>query len=157
MTPEKNELIELLDAVKSLGARYYRITGKPLGVTGEVAELAAAQLLGLRLCAAREPGFDAWDESLTPRSRIQIKGRAVDAADRYRGRCPSIKYGNLFDEVVLVLLDRQTLEPLEIWRASEAAVIERLTKPGGKARNERGSMGLTQFRSIAQRVWPARS
>lgn len=29
---------EILAAVKALGAEYYRLIGKPLGVTGEVAE-----------------------------------------------------------------------------------------------------------------------
>lgn len=149
-----DDVIALLRAAKELGARYYRATGKPLGVTGEVAELAAAEKLGLELCAAREPGFDAWNRRGQPARRIQIKGRAVDPTDRYRGRCPAIKCGNLFDDVVLVLLDRQTLEPLEIWSAPEAEVIERLAKPGSKSRNERGSMGISQFKSIATKVWP---
>ena len=152
---EGDELLELLRAAKSLGGRYYRMTGKPLGVTGEVAELAAAEKLGLRLCAAREPGFDAWDDRFNPPLRIQIKGRAVDSADRYRGRCPAIKCGNRFDEVVLVILDHHTLEPLEIWRATESKVVDRLAKPGSKSRNERGSLGISQFKSIADKVWSA--
>jgi len=38
---------EILAAVKPLAAEYYRLTGKPLGVTGEIAEYLAAELLGL--------------------------------------------------------------------------------------------------------------
>ena len=148
-----DDVISLLREAKKLGARYYRATGKPLGVTGEVAELAASEKLGLDLCAAREPGFDAWDNRVNPPRRVQIKGRAVDTKDRYRGRCPAIKCGDLFDDVVLVLLDRTTLEPLEIWQSTEAKVVERLTKSGSKSRNERNSMGISQFRTIAQIVW----
>ena len=38
---------EILMTVKPLAAEYYRLTGKPLGVTGEVAEYVAAEMLGL--------------------------------------------------------------------------------------------------------------
>jgi hypothetical protein len=145
---------ELLHEIRSLGTRYLRLTGKPLGVTGEVAELVAAELLGLRLCEARQAGFDAWDDTARPPRRVQIKGRAVDATDRYRGRCPAIRCGNLFDDVILVLLDKWTLEPLEILLAEEASVERRLAAPGSKARNERASLAIRQFRSIARRVWP---
>jgi hypothetical protein len=37
---------EILATVKPLAVEYYRLTGKPLGVTGEVAENIAADLLG---------------------------------------------------------------------------------------------------------------
>lgn len=63
---------EILAAVKPLAVEYYQLTGKPLGVTGEVAEYVAAEHLGLELCAARNMGFDA----KRGEERIQIKGRA---------------------------------------------------------------------------------
>ena len=44
---------EILATVKPLAAEYYRLTGKPLGVTGEVAEYVAAETLGLVLADAR--------------------------------------------------------------------------------------------------------
>lgn len=50
---------EILAAVKLLAAEYYRLTGKPLGVTGEVAEYVAADLLSLKLAPPRTKGFDA--------------------------------------------------------------------------------------------------
>jgi hypothetical protein len=149
--PESEDVFALLQEAKSLAVRYYRATGKPLGVTGEVAELEAAAKLGLQLADARTSGYDAVDIN---KRRVQIKGRAVDPKHRYVGRCPAIKCGNLFDDVVLVLLDRSTLEAIEIWKTTEAAVIDRLRMPGSKARNERGSMGLSQFKSIAEKVWP---
>lgn len=145
---------ELMVDAKSLACRYYELTGKPLGITGELAELQAAELLGLELADARTPGFDAYRNVNGSRQRIQIKGRAVDKVDRYRGRCPSIKCGDQFDYVMTVLLDRKSLDVLEIWEAPEAAVQARLEAPGSKSRNERNSMGLSQFKSIATKVWP---
>jgi hypothetical protein len=154
MSVDQGALPRLKADAKALAVRYYALTGKPLGITGELAELEAAELLGLSLADARTPGFDAYRERDGRRERIQIKGRAVDAFDRYRGRCPSIKCGDQFDYVLTVLLDRSSLEVLEIWEASEAAVTARLEAPGSKARNERNSMGLSQFNSIATKVWP---
>ena len=140
---------------KALAIRYYDLTGKPLGITGELAEMQAAELLDLELTDARTPGFDAYRMRSGKAERIQIKGRAVDGLDRYRGRCPSIKCGDQFDYVLTVLMDRRSLDVLEIWEASEAEVQARLQAPGSKARNERNSMGLSQFKSIAKKVWPA--
>jgi hypothetical protein len=143
----------LLRQAKQIAVRYYELTKKPLGVTGEVAEYEAAEKLGLILEAARSPAFDAFREESGQKIRYQIKGRAVETHDRYRGRVPKIKDGN-FDAVLLVLLDKATLDTIEIWRADRAKVMTRLDQPGGRARNERRSMGISQFKSIADKVWP---
>jgi hypothetical protein len=149
------ELSDLFHDVRSLAVRYYHTTGKPLGVTGELAELAAAALVGVTLAPARTSGFDGWIERGGQKLRVQIKGRAVPWVTRYVGRCPSIKYGDLFDLVFLVLIDNETMRPREIWEADEASVSARLIEPGSKSRNERNSMGISQFKSIATLIWSA--
>lgn len=146
---------DLFHDIRSLAARYYRSMGKHLGVTGELAELAVAQLLSVELAPPRTAGFDGWLVRDGVRLRVQIKGRAVPWARRYGGRCPSIKCRDLFDIVLLVLIDNQTMQPREIWEAPEAEVARRLAVPGSKSRNERSSMGLSQFKSIARLVWSA--
>jgi hypothetical protein len=143
----------LLSRVKDIACEYYELTGKPLGITGEVAEYEAAEKLGLTLADARSPLYDAFREKGGSIEKFQIKGRAVSVDAPYRGRVPSIKCDGDFDAVLLVLLDRDTFALLEIWEADRAAVATRLTAPGSKARNERNSMGITQFKSIARRVW----
>ena len=60
-----------------------------------------------------------------------------------------------FDSVMLVLM-RGDYEVYEIWEAGRQAVIDRLTAPGSRSRNERGQMGVSQFKSIADKVWPKR-
>jgi len=44
---------DILADVKKLATEYYDLTGKPLGVTGEIAEFDAAEKLGLELAGAR--------------------------------------------------------------------------------------------------------
>lgn len=143
---------EILNDVKTLAVEYYAATGKPLGVTGEIAEVEAARLLGLALADARSPGYDALDPSTTPPRRIQIKGRRIGPNETW-GRMPSINCTHEFDTVMLVLL-RADYSVAEILEASRAAVQARLAAPGSKARNERNSMGVSQFRTIATRIWP---
>jgi hypothetical protein len=145
---------ELHREAKALAVRYYQVTGKPLGITGEMAELEAAKLLGLELAEARTPYYDATRSNEEGVQRIQIKGRAVDPANRYRGRVSAIKCNGDFELVVLVLLDRLTFDVIEIWEASRATVAARLSAPGSLARNERNSLAIAQFKSIARKVWP---
>ena len=152
----QKKLRTLLRKTKQLAVEYYRLTGKPLGVTGEIAEYEAADKLGLTLADARTPFFDAFRQNGTAIERYQIKGRAVSLTDRYRGRVPKVKCDRGFEAVLLVLLDKATFNAIEIWKAKRMAVQKRLAAPGSKSRNERGSMGIRQFRSIpgAELVWP---
>ena len=138
---------------RTLACEYYELTGKPLGVTGEVAELEAAEKLGLTLAGARTPFYDATRETGSGIERLQIKGRAVNNVDRYRGRVPSIKCDGDFDAVLLVLLDRETFEAVEILEAPRDEVARLLAEPGSRSRNERNSMGIRQFKRIARPIW----
>jgi hypothetical protein len=144
---------EILAQVKTLAAEYYRLTGKPLGVTGEVAEYVAAELLGLELAPARTAGYDATRQSACGLERIQIKGRAYGADAKLGQRMGALKRGADCDTVLLVLLDNLTLDPRELWEAPYADVIGLLDRPGSKAR-DRGALGVSTFKTIARRVWP---
>lgn len=143
---------DILSDVKKLALEYYATTGKPLGVTGEIAEVEAAKLFGLTLMTARSPGYDAERSGAGRIETIQIKGRWKRDSSGW-GRVPSINTDAEFDILMLVLLHGD-YEVLEVWEATRAAVCARLDAPGSKSRNERRSMGVTQFKSIARRVWP---
>jgi hypothetical protein len=52
-----------------------------------------------------------------------------------------------------VLLNDQ-FRPLEIYEAERAAIEEALRAPGSKARNERGALAVSKFKSISRKVWP---
>ncbi|MEI9978404.1 MAG: hypothetical protein WDN23_05285 [Edaphobacter sp.] len=49
--------MSILHDAKRLAQQYRRAAGKPLGITGEVAEYEAARLLRLRLTDARQAGL----------------------------------------------------------------------------------------------------
>src|SRR5689334_23052207 len=67
---------DILAAAKALAVEYYQLTGKPLGVTGEVSEYIVAKVLRLKLAPPRTPGYDATRKRGGKLECIQIKGRA---------------------------------------------------------------------------------
>jgi hypothetical protein len=144
---------EILAKVKPLAAEYYLLTGKPLGVTGEIAEYVAAEMLGLELAPPRTPGYDAIRRTRQGKQRIQIKGRAYGEDAKPGQRLGTIKRNSSCDAVLLVLLDSRTLDAREMWEAPMTAVEKRLAVPGSKARS-RGALRVNEFKSLARKVWP---
>lgn len=150
--PLITEILEVLQEAKALDRRYYRLKGKPLGITGEVAEYEAAVKLGLELHAARQAGYDATELRSGSPVRIQIKGRCVANPARIVGRLGSIDLAQPFDSVLLVLLDSD-FNAYAMYEASREAVVTAITKPGSKARNERGALAIRQFIAISSPRW----
>lgn len=148
-----NEVMEVLAAAKSLAQRYRTLTGKPLGITGEVAEFEAARLLDLKLVDARQAGYDAIRIENGVPHRLQIKGRCVLPGAKPGQRMGSLDITKEFDGVLLVLMDA-SFNATEIYEADRAPVIAALTAAGSKSRNERGALGVTKFKSIGRRIWP---
>lgn len=83
---DRAELLELLKQAKRLATRYQQLTGKPLGITGEIAECEAAAILGLDLHAARTAGYDATEIRDGIPVQVQIKGRVITNLKRVVGR-----------------------------------------------------------------------
>lgn len=151
----KNEQASLLREAKSLAKRYRALTGKPLGITGEVAEFAAAELLGLELAEARQAGYDAIRAEAQKTIKVQIKGRVIPHGAKPGQRLGSIRLDEEWDTVVLVILD-ENFEPQVIYEADRKAVKAALVAPGSKARNERGALSVSKFKSIGATVWSAK-
>jgi hypothetical protein len=147
-----NEITEILNEAKILAKRYRNLTGKPLGITGEVAEFSAAQILGLELVVARQSGYDAIRHKNGEKIKIQIKGRCLPANSKQGQRLGSIQLDKEWDTVLLVLMN-EDLEVLSIHEATRPAIEKALLAPGSKARNERGALAVSKFKAIGQEVW----
>ena len=142
-------LLEAIEAAKQAAILYREITGKPLGITGEVGEVACAHLLGLDLSPARQAGYDAkWPDG----RRVQIKARCVLPDSKPGQRLGRIRLEHEWDTVALVLLDER-FEPISVHEAGREAVVRELTKPGSKARTQRGALGVSKFKSISELRW----
>ncbi len=55
---QDTRIMDILQKAKKLAQQYRALTGKPLGITGEVAEYEAARILGVELTPARQAGYD---------------------------------------------------------------------------------------------------
>ncbi|HEY5085907.1 MAG TPA: hypothetical protein VII66_00985 [Gemmatimonadaceae bacterium] len=151
---ERVLLAALLADIKRVAQRYYQLTGRPLGVTGEVAEMEAVRLLRLRPATVRQPGYDAEGPMREGRRvRFQIKGRCMVDKVKATARLGAIDLSKPWDAVLLVLMDAD-FATTAIYRAERAAVEAALTAPGSKARNERGQLSISKFRAIGIQVWP---
>jgi hypothetical protein len=141
----------ILERARKAAIDYYKITDKPLGITGEVGEYLGAKELGLKLAKAREPGFDAKDKK---GNLIQIKSRSIPNSKKLTGqRMGSIRLDHPWDKVLLVLMD-ENFKAVAMHIANRPEIEKALKKPGSKARNIRGALAITQFRKIAKQVWP---
>jgi hypothetical protein len=147
-----DRVLDILREAKGLARQYYRLTGKPLGITGEVAEYEAARLLGVELTAARQSGYDATETRNGEKRRLQIKGRCILPNCKPGQRLGSIDISKEWDAVLLVTLDEH-FDATAIYEADRPAVIAAIIAPGSKARNERGALSLSKFRSIGRLRW----
>jgi hypothetical protein len=146
------KLAALIARAKRLDRDYRRLMGRPLGVVGEVAEYEAARLLDLKLCAARQPGFDLFRGRGRAVRRYQVKGRVRLSGTSHSQRVGSIRLSHPWDAVLLVLLDEE-LAPVAIYEATRKAIVKALGAPGSRARNVRGQLAVSKFKAIGRCVW----
>jgi hypothetical protein len=106
MTDQVERIEQMLATVRPLAAECYQLTGKPVGVTGEVAEYVAAQEFGLELTPARTSGNDAIRKTPGGNVRMQIKGHAFGKDSKPSQRLGRIKENADCDAVLLVVLDK---------------------------------------------------
>lgn len=151
-TCDLKALAPVIEQAKRLAIDFRKLTGKPLGVTAEVAEFEAARLMNVSLCVAREPGCDALGTRDGRELRIQIKSRVILPDSKPGQRVPSIKLKHPWDVVWLVLLDA-AYNPTSIWEGERSAIQAALEKPGSRSRNERGALAIAGFKAISRQIW----
>ena len=136
----------VLECARLAAIDYYRITGKPLGITGEYGEYIVAKRLKLKLAPARTPGYDATDKA---GRRIQIKARSIPSDKTLGGqRLGSIRLDQEWDIVLLVVMN-ECFEVRWIYEAKRKAIEAALeVLPDNRA------LPVLKFKSIGRQVWP---
>ncbi len=148
-----DELGKVLQRARKAAVAYYRLTGKPLGITGEIGEYEAAKRLGLNLAEARTAGYDAIDRR---GRKIQIKSRSIPSSGRRKGqRVGSIRLKHDWDVVLLVLLD-EAFAPTAMYEVNRSGIKKALRKTNSKAR-ARGALPVAEFVRLGKQVWPSYS
>lgn len=145
---------KLITEARRLAADYRRATGKPLaGVSGEIAQHDAIQLLDLELCNPPVAGCDAIGKSGARKGKkVQIKGRTIFDEAKSGQRIGQLNMDQAWDLVVLVLLDDE-LETFEIYEASRDELEEAMEEASASKRNKRGAMSVAKFKIIGHLAW----
>ena len=150
--PTQAEIVRrVLERARRAAVDYYRLTGRPLGITGEIGESEAIRCLRLTLAPVRAPGYDAKNKR---GQKIQIKTRCIPRSKKLGGqKLGLIKLDKEWDKVLLVHLD-ENLKPLAMYEAKRKQIEAALRKTKSRAR-ARGALSLTEFIKIGRQVWSA--
>ena len=141
---------EILRQARDLAVAYRKLTGKPLGISGEMGEYFVSTLLKHKLAEARTPGYDS---TCAAGYRYQIKARVVRNGKTLGGqRIGSIKFNHEWDKAILVLMN-EDYDPIAIYEADRQSLKQALESPGSISRNKRGSLHASKFKSIGRLLW----
>ncbi|MDH5395839.1 MAG: hypothetical protein OEW97_06160 [Gammaproteobacteria bacterium] len=143
---------KLMSEARRIAAEYRRATGKPLGISAEIALHDACTYLQLE---AKEgaPGHDAVGLSGTRKGlRYQVKGRAIFDEKKGGQRIGQIKVEQDWDKILLVLMD-EDFESTEIYEASREDMLDELDDASNSNRQKRGAMSVARFKHLAHLVW----
>jgi len=138
---------------RQLAANYRKATGKPLGISSEIAIHDVIRLMGLESVETSTGGYDAIGKGIRAGKKIQIKGRTVSAEMKSNQRVGQLKVDQEWDSVMLVLLS-EDYEPMEIYEAAHSEILEAVNNSNTNRRN-RGAMSVSKFKHIAELVWTA--
>ena len=148
--PTPNEVVtQLLAEAKRIAQQYYNLTGRPLGITGEIGEFEACRLLSLSPSIVRQEGYDAKEGE----RRLQIKTRRLLKTSKPYQSIGAINFKYEWDGVLLVILD-DDFGATEIWEADRGAIAVLLATPG-HAGYRRGQMMTHEFKKIGRQRWPS--
>ena len=143
---------KLISEARRIAAEYRRATGKPLGISAEIASHDACTYLDLE--ANEEAlGYDAVGSKGERKGKhFQIKGRAIFDEQKGGQRLGQIKIEQDWDIILLVLMD-EDFETTEIYEASREDILNDLDEAGTSSRQKRGVMSVARFKRLAQLAW----
>lgn len=142
---------KLMLEARKLAADYRRATGKPLGISNEIALHDVIRLMKLISAEPGAGGYDAIGTGKREGRYIQIKGRTIFDDSKSGQRIGQVKMEQEWDSVMLILMD-ENYEPREIFEADRDTIVEAMAETSAK-RAKRGAMTVARFKAIGERVW----
>ncbi|HEX3358635.1 MAG TPA: hypothetical protein VHS31_16790 [Tepidisphaeraceae bacterium] len=145
--------VDLLCQIKKLAADYYRLTGRPLGVTGEIAEYEAIRLLHLTPAIVRQAGYDAIRHDNGSETKVQIKGRCLHCSPKKSGpRLGEINLLKEWDVVMFVALDME-LEATAIYEVGRETLTKLINPIEDDPNSAKSKIPVRKFVQNANQIW----
>ncbi len=143
---------KLISEARRIASDYRRATGKPLGISAEIARHDACTYLDLEALQDAS-GYDAIGlKGKREGQRFQIKGRAIFDHKKSGQRLGQIKTEQDWDKILLVLMN-EDFETTEIYQASRDDILNDIDEAGTTSRSKRGVMSVARFKRLAHLVW----
>jgi hypothetical protein len=143
---------KLISEARRIAAEYRRTTGKPLGISAEIACHDACVFLDLET-NEDSIGYDATGlKGERQGLRFQIKGRAIFDEKKGGQRLGQVKVEQDWDKILLVLMD-EDFETTEIYEASRNDMLEDIDETVSSNRKKRGAMSVARFKRLSHLVW----
>ena len=143
---------KLISEARHLAAEYRRATGQPLGISSEIAQHDACNLLNLEPVKDPNCGYDAIGRGERQGLHIQIKGRVIFDEAKKNQRLGQLKTEQDWDSILLVLMD-ENYETDSIYEAERDVVMDALNDQRESNRSKRGAMSVAKFKNVANLVW----
>lgn len=139
----KQDNDQSIDNIILSAIEYRRRFGKSLGITGEVGEYKAFQILHLKLADGNiNRGFDAKDQD---NKRVQIKSRIIKRTSERT----EVFNNYSFDYTLLVLLS-DDYEISEIHKASRNRIKQEIQTQKYK----KPALSISKFKQISRQIYP---
>ena len=142
---------DIIPEVKRLASLYYKRLGRPLGVTGEIAEYEVIKKFGYNPAEPRATGHDSYRVINKKNQLIEIKGRVLQPDSSPGGRLGRIKKNSDCVAVILVLFN-ENYEATNFYEAPYLEIENFLSSATGKAETERRQLHLSKFISLAKEI-----
>ena len=143
---------KLITEARRIAAEYRRTTGKPLGISAEIASHDACTFLRLEV-EEEANGYDAVGLLGEQKGkRYQIKGRAIFDKKKGGQRIGQIKLEQEWDSILLVLMN-ENFDTTEIYEASRENILREFDDENTSSRQKRGAISVAKFKHIGHLVW----
>lgn len=143
---------KLISEARRIAAEYRRATGKPLGISAEIAAHDACTFLGLEP-ENKAVGYDAVGiKGKRKGCHFQIKGRAIFDESKGGQRLGQLKVEQDWDFILLVIMD-ENFDTNEIYEISRENILNDLKDSDSAIRQKRGAISVARFKHLAELVW----
>lgn len=146
MPHDSPRIADLVDRAAAVAREYRAATGRPLGITGEVGELRAAQVLGIHLASVREAGFDAFETIDGQTVTYQIKTRCILDGKSRAQRTGRLSLKHQWHKALLVLLN-DAFEAVAIYEIDRKKIVDLMENSSSSAIS-RGALSISWIKRV---------
>lgn len=140
---------KLMVETRRLASDYYRLTGKTLPVSSELAKYDVSQIMGFGAPEKAESGVDLIASLDWGSKKVLVKSRVIFESGKSKPRVGQLNFDGSWELIVLELMNSD-YEPVELYLATR----ETIEKSVSSSKNKRGAISVAKFKSVSQKIWP---